>query len=142
MLKVDEKVKKVQKVLFKELIKRRVLSRLDFRQTSFKLNAQKTLIIYNCEKFRPVIAESALAVTVALAAVAPVDGVAEVAVATSLAVSALGVVATRLLAHPHPRPRHITRAVPVTLTRGTRGEVPLLLPGDLTRVRGKPLPWS
>ena len=81
------------------------------------------------------IAESALAVTVALAAVAPVDGVAEVAVATSLAVSALGVVSTRLLAHPHTWPRHITRAVPVTLTRGTRGEVPLLLPGDLTRVR-------
>ena len=81
------------------------------------------------------IAESTLAVTVALAAVAAVDRVAEVTVAASLAVSALGVVATRLLAHPHPRPCHITRAVPVTLTRGTRGEVPLLLPGDLTRVR-------
>ena len=88
------------------------------------------------------IAESTLAVTVALAAVAAVDRVAEVTVAASLAVSALGVVSTRLLTHPHPRPRHVTRAVPVTLTRGTRGEVPLLLPGDLTRVRGKPLPWS
>ena len=92
------------------------------------------------EVSKPVVTECALTIAVTLAAVAPVDRVAEVAVAAPLAVLALGVVAAGLLAHPHPRPGHITRAVAVTLTRGTRGEVPLLLPGDLTRVRGQPLP--
>ena len=90
--------------------------------------------------FKPVITERALAVAVTLAAVAAIDRVAVIPVAASLAVLALGVVFTGLLAHPHTRPSHITRAVTVTLTRGTRGEVPLLLPSHLTRVRGQPLP--
>ena len=82
------------------------------------------------------VAERALAVAVALAAVAAIDWVAVIAITASLTMLTLSVISTGLLTHPHTRPCHITRAVTITLTRGTRGEVPLLLSSDLTRVRG------
>ena len=75
-----------------------------------------------------------LAVAVALAAVAAIDRIAVIAITASLTMLALSVISTRLLTHTHTWPCHITRAVTITLTRGTRGEVPLLLSSDLTRV--------
>ena len=80
------------------------------------------------------ITERALAVAVALAAVAAIDWVAVIAITASLTMFTLSVISTGLLTHPHTWPCHITRAVTITLTRGTRGEVPLLLSSDLTRV--------
>ena len=64
----------------------------------------------------------------------------EVSVAAALAVLALGVVAAGLLARGHAGPRHVTRAVAVTLTRGTRGEVPLLPRPGVARVAPHPGP--
>jgi hypothetical protein len=71
----------------------------------------------------PVITESALTIALALAALPPVDRVAEEPLAAPLTVLALSVVLTRLLAHT----RHRAGGVPVALAEGARGEVPLLL---------------
>ena len=74
----------------------------------------------------PVFTLSALAVTLTLAAVPPVDWVTEVARAAAVTVFALSVVLAGLLTLPGPG--QTADAVAVTLTGGAGGEVPLLVP--------------
>ena len=71
------------------------------------------------------ITESSLSVALALAAVAPVDGVSVVARAAPVTVFPLRVVLARLLTLPGTD--DAAHAVPVTLTGGAGGEVPLLV---------------
>ena len=87
----------------------------------------------------PVVTQSSLSVTVTLAAVSSIDRVTKVSIAASLTMFPLGVVLARLLAHPGTG--HVTRAVTVALTLGTRGEVPLLTSAR-ARVTGNPGPGT
>ena len=87
----------------------------------------------------PMITQCALSITITLTTIAPIDGVTKISVTAPLTMFALGVVLTRLLAHT--RTRHVTHAVTVALTRGTRGKMPLLSV-SCTRVTGLPGPGA
>ena len=75
------------------------------------------------------VAQTALTVTLALAALAPVYRVSEVSLGAPLAVLALGVVLAGLAALP----RFVAHRVSIALTGGARGEVPGLLGGGAGR---------
>lgn len=89
----------------------------------------------------PVFTLSALAVTLTLAAVPPVDWVTVVARTAAVTVFALSVVLAGLLTLPGPG--GTAHTVAVTLTGGAGGEVPLLLlltAGATAGVGGRPAP--
>ena len=90
----------------------------------------------------PVLTLGALAVTLTLAAVPPIDWVSVVARAAAVAVFALGVVLAGLLTLP--RAGGTADTVAVTLTGRAGGEVPLLLPLTTTTagVCGSPAPGT
>ena len=80
---------------------------------------------------RPVVTAGALAIAVTLGALTTIDRVTEISLGAALAMLALGVVTTWL--DTRSWTGHAADTVTIALTRGTRGEVPLLAV-TLTRV--------